>query len=141
MTVKWRARMGATLRHIRCVWGKPCSSRIGGPEPDRRTKMVVSPVWTSAVSKSSSIPEVHTGYDSGNERDVGPRGRRATTSRIGTAGAAGADSGGLVDWAARDRSYRRADARSLKAHGCDVRSGPPQWLGSPSHRRAKAQGP
>src|SRR5205814_9430016 len=76
-----------------------------------------------------------------NDPDVGSRGRRATNSRIGTAGAAGADSGGLVDWAASDRSYRRADARSLKAHGCDVRSRPPQWLGSPSHRRGQAQGP
>jgi hypothetical protein len=55
MTVKRRAKRGATPRHIRWVCGKPCSSKIGDPEPDRRTKMLVSAVWTSTASKPSSI--------------------------------------------------------------------------------------
>jgi hypothetical protein len=55
MTVKRRAKSGATLRHIRCVCGKPCSNKIAGPEPDRRTKMLVSPVCTSTASKLSNI--------------------------------------------------------------------------------------
>jgi hypothetical protein len=53
--VKCRANAGATLRHITWVCGKPCSSKIAGPDPDRRMKMVVSPVGTSAASKSYSI--------------------------------------------------------------------------------------
>ena len=75
-----------------------------------------------------------------DDPDVDSRRRRATNPRIGAAGTAGADSARLVDRAACDRSYRRADARSQKPHGCDVRSGPPQWLGSPSHRRTDAHG-
>src|SRR5207247_9076205 len=55
MTVKLRARSGAKLRHIKCVCGKPCNKRIGGPDPYERTKMMVSPVWISAAAKSSII--------------------------------------------------------------------------------------
>src|SRR5437867_8340585 len=55
MTVKLRASSGATLRHIKCVCGKPCNKRIGGPDPYERTKMMVSPVWVSAAAKSSII--------------------------------------------------------------------------------------
>jgi len=50
-------RIGATLRHIRCVCGKPCNKRSGDPELVQRTKMLVSPVWISAVSKSSIMPK------------------------------------------------------------------------------------
>jgi hypothetical protein len=45
-TVKRRASSDATLRHIRCVCGKPCSSRMGHPlmarlgRRDRRPKRV-----------------------------------------------------------------------------------------------------
>ena len=38
---------------MRWVCGKPCNSRIGGPEPDQRAKIWVSSVRISAVSKSS----------------------------------------------------------------------------------------
>jgi hypothetical protein len=53
--VKRRARRGATARHIRWVWGKPCSSSTGGPDPDQRTKTVVSAVSISELSNSSNI--------------------------------------------------------------------------------------
>jgi hypothetical protein len=53
MTVKLRASSGATLRYIRCVCEKPCNSSIGGPDPDQRTKIVVSVVFISVALKSS----------------------------------------------------------------------------------------
>jgi len=49
------ASSGATSRHIKCVCGKPCSRSSGEPDPERRTKILVSPVSTSAMSKSSII--------------------------------------------------------------------------------------
>jgi len=54
-TVKLWASRGATPRYITCVWGKPRGKRSGGPDPDERVKIVVSPVETSAAAKPSSI--------------------------------------------------------------------------------------
>src|SRR5438093_12664217 len=71
MTVKLRARSGATLRHIKCVCGKPCNKRIGGPDPYERTKMMVSPVWISAAAKSSIISV----YDAPVPKSHAPRRR------------------------------------------------------------------
>lgn len=57
MTVKLLASSGATLRHIRWVCGNPCSRRIGDPDPDQRTQILVSPVWTSALPNASHTPD------------------------------------------------------------------------------------
>src|SRR5215212_2755046 len=54
-TVKLRTSSGATERHIKCVCGKPCNKRIGGPDPYERTKMLVSPVWISDVVNLSIL--------------------------------------------------------------------------------------
>jgi hypothetical protein len=54
-TVKERASRGATDRHIKCVCGKPCSRRTGGPEPRWRKKMLASSPWTSTASNSSNV--------------------------------------------------------------------------------------
>ena len=54
-TVKSRASRGATVRHIRCVSGKPCSSISGGPEPPQRAKMLVRLVWIVTVLKASKV--------------------------------------------------------------------------------------
>jgi len=77
MTVKLRASSGATPRHIRCVWGKPCNSRTGGPDPDQRTKMPVSAVSIVAGVKSSIM--------SGHARCLGWR-LRYTTLVAGATG-------------------------------------------------------
>src|SRR4051812_48149758 len=53
--------MGAMLRHMRCVSGKPCRRRSGGPEPALLTKMFVSSVWICDESKSSNIQQERSG--------------------------------------------------------------------------------
>ena len=59
-TVKSRARRGATMCHITCVCGWPCSSSSGGPLPPWRTRMVASPVSIIALVKPSNIPGART---------------------------------------------------------------------------------
>src|SRR5882724_3924171 len=54
-TVNSRASNGATVRHIRCVSGNPCSSSTGGPEPPQRAKTLVRLVWIVTVSNASNV--------------------------------------------------------------------------------------
>jgi hypothetical protein len=49
-------------RHIRCVCGKPCSKSTGGPDPARRTRILVSPVSMMAVSKSANLMSIDTPF-------------------------------------------------------------------------------
>src|SRR5688572_5965242 len=57
MTVWCSASFGATCRHIRWVWGKPCSRMIGGPSP-------LMAMWRSMPS-ATVIFSVFTGTSIG----------------------------------------------------------------------------
>jgi hypothetical protein len=93
-TVKSRASRGATVRHIRCVSGNPCSSSTGGPEPPHRAKTLVRLVWIVTVSKASKViaaeairsastPGWPGVFDTGVSTGDYPRGYTVTTSTDG----------------------------------------------------------
>src|SRR5207344_1525902 len=45
--------------HIACVWGKPCRSRRGGPDPPWRRRMVTSSISTVvSVNPSNTTPSL-----------------------------------------------------------------------------------